>query len=829
MKGEKVGARCRLIAANVNPVAAAVSMALLAPSQAIAESAPKIMIDEVVVTATRRESGLQDVPLNISAIGGDELVARGITDFTSLSKSMPGLTLNDSSPRAGLSNAWIIRGLNNNGLAFNNVPPTQQAPVSTYINDTPVFANLRLKDLERVEVLRGPQGTLYGAGSLGGTLRFIAKRPDFSGFQAEATAGAGQTADSDELNYESDLILNMPLSEKFATRLHVGIEEQGGYIDAIGLYEIDAEGAPVLADPSDLNDSVAQLQPRKEDINNVTTTSARLSARWRPSEAVDVNFSYHYQEQEADGRDLVAYVQAGENGRESAQIIEEPFQSEVDLVSLEIQADLGFATLTSSTSYYDTTAEGVTDYLNLYLDLGIYESIYGASPRPLHRQEGMNANDAFVQELRLVSNTDGAIDWIVGGFYVDQDIELRNEQFFPGYQEYFDACVPVHGIWFTTGETVCGLGTITGIRNGILVTDESTYLSNVFTSYEELSVFGEVTWHATEDFQVTGGLRAFRQEYTTNQQAGLLWTPDEPGNRTDSGDAEDVLFKLNASYDIGESTMIYATVSEGFRRGGINGLPETIAGVPTNPELFDFDPDTVLNRELGIKGTIADRIQYSATLFDMDWEHMQIDASATALILQSVDNIGDASSRGVELEMWAHLTDAWQISAGYSYVDTEVENVDEAPDGLNGLPEVGDPLPGTPEHAANLTIQYFQNLASEMQIDYALTGAYRSELPAPAAAELADETGEALTTWDFAATLQVNKAWSIRAFVTNIFDEQANLVFVPDDYVNTNSTPLFGIPVSDPSPRLLPFNERAWSRITPPRKIGILVTYRFGG
>ena len=812
---------------KLTPIAIAVAAALIGTQSVEAQSTNSL--DEITVTATRRAQSVQDVPYSISAMGQEEMTLRGITDFDALMKALPAVDFNDPSPRAGMNNAIIIRGLDNAGIGLNNRPLTQQPPVSTYINETPLFVNLRIKDVERVEVLRGPQGTLYGAGSLGGTVRFLYREPDPEAFDAEITAGVGQTADSDDLNYNVDAVFNIPLADTFAARLYAGREYQAGYIDAIGLYQLDANGDPVLSDPSDPINSPAALQSTKKDVNDVTTDSARISLLWNASDKVSFNFSYHYQKQEAGGRNNNAFTVDGEDGRVAFNMMDEPFESEINLASLEFEIDFGFATLTSSTSTYETTAEGVIDYLPLYLDLGIYESIYGASPRPFHLQKGANNNDGFVQELRLVSNGDGPVDWLVGAFYLDQDIELRNDQFYPGYQQYFDACFPVHGIWFTTGETVCGLGTIVGDRNGIAVADDTPYRSDVFTNYTDLAVFGEVTWHVNDAFQITGGLRAFQQDYTTTQLGGLLWAPDEPANRTGTGDASDVLFKINSSYDFTDSLMGYVTLSEGFRRGGINGIPTTIRGVPTNEELFEYDPDSVTNFEIGIKGTLTDRYRYNFTYFKMYWEDMQIDASATSLVLQTVENIGDATSEGIELEFSGSITDNLYISGGYSYVESKVDSLD-FPVGLNGVPAEGAQLPGVPKNTANIHANYVQNLNNGWQITYAIFGAYRGEVVSVKNAGFdGDRNGQALTTWDVSATLFSNASWTLRAEIVNIFDEQANLVYVLEDFVRSNSTPLFGIPVSDPSPRLVGFNERAWSRITPPRIFGVSLRYEFGG
>jgi iron complex outermembrane recepter protein len=785
------------------------------------------LISEILVTASRRLEAIQDIPYNISAITGEEMAAQGIDDLYNLSRALPGLTVNDPSPRAGLVSSVIIRGLNNSGIGLNNVPLTQQPLVATYLNDTPIFANLRYTDVERVEVLRGPQGTLYGAGSFGGALRFITRKPNLDELSTVVSAGTGTTAGSEGLNYEADAILNAPLGETWAIRLNVGREYSAGYIDAIGLYQLDANGAPALANPADPINSPALFRPTQKDVNDTSTDSARVALRWLPNDWLDATLTYQYQKQTAGGRDVVAYVLGGEDSRVAANLLEEPFESKVNLASLEAVADLGFATLTSASSYYETRASGTTDYLPLYLDLGIYESIYGASPRPLHRQHGANNSDALVQELRLVSVSGGRFDWVAGVYYLEQDVDLLNEQFYPGYQQYFDACAPVHGVWFSTGETVCGLGTVVGDRNGIHVTDESSYLSNLYTRFRDRAVFGELTWHVTDALQVTGGLRAFRQDYTTTQQAGLLWTQDLPANRTGSGRAEDIKFKFNTSYDFAADMMAYLTVSEGYRRGGVNGLPVTTSGVPTNPELFEFKPDTVLNKEIGIKGTIGGRFQFGLAYFDMDWRDMQVDAVATALVLQSVDNVGRARSRGAELELSGGLTRNLFVSSGLTFVDSKVVSVN-APEGLIGVPTAGQVQPGIPKLSANVHIRYTQQLLAK-ELTYGLTGAYRSSTDSRTIAGFdGDRDGEAYATWDVSALLRINSGWTVRAYVNNVFDKQAHLNYIREDFVQTNAAPLFGIAPSAASPRLAAFNDRAWSAVTPPRIFGIVITYSFG-
>src|SRR5450755_4157277 len=233
---------------KVTSLTAAV-MAAIYGTHAVADDTG-ISLQEVVVTATRRAVEAQDLPISITAVTGAELEQSGIEDISALAHSMAGVNYTDKGPFGGVNGSTlIIRGLNSEGtagqlaLASPVVPP-----VATYVDDTPLFFNLRLEDLDRVEILRGPQGTLYGSGSLGGTVRFVQNAPDPSGFDAKVEAGLSKTAHTHALNEDVNGMLNLPLSDTFAVRLNASWTDEAGFINQPNLYVLDGSGVPVATD-----------------------------------------------------------------------------------------------------------------------------------------------------------------------------------------------------------------------------------------------------------------------------------------------------------------------------------------------------------------------------------------------------------------------------------------------------------------------------------------------------------------------------------------------------------------------------------------------------
>src|SRR5580693_8633566 len=211
-------------------------------------------LQEVTVTATRHAVSAVDLPISISAVSGDSLDAAGIEDISGLAHSMAGINFTDKGPFSAVAGAdLVIRGLNSEATSGNPagaspVPP----PVATYVDDTPLFVNLRLQDLDHVEVLRGPQGTLYGSGSLGGTIRFVQNAPDPSGFDAKAEVGVSKTDHTHAVNDEVSGMINLPISDTLAVRLNAGFTDQAGWVNQPNLFVLGAGGVPVPQNPDNV-------------------------------------------------------------------------------------------------------------------------------------------------------------------------------------------------------------------------------------------------------------------------------------------------------------------------------------------------------------------------------------------------------------------------------------------------------------------------------------------------------------------------------------------------------------------------------------------------
>ena len=246
------------ISFNRSTIASAVSAALFvsftstSTFAAEATSAEKGKIEVIEVTANRRTQSLQEVPYNISAISGDELANAGIIDSADLMRNVAGITVVDRGYRnSGAVNGVIIRGVNVDGGSNGDVALSAVPTVASYINDTPLYANFILKDVEMVEVLRGPQGTLYGSGSLAGTVKYRMNRPDTDDFYGSVSANLGQTEGSDGVNINTDVMLNLPIADNFAVRANVGKIDNDGIVDYTNVYNLlDNSRAPNGAMPS---------------------------------------------------------------------------------------------------------------------------------------------------------------------------------------------------------------------------------------------------------------------------------------------------------------------------------------------------------------------------------------------------------------------------------------------------------------------------------------------------------------------------------------------------------------------------------------------------
>jgi iron complex outermembrane recepter protein len=779
-------------------------------------------LQTVMVTATRREANAQDLPVSITAIAGDQLQQAGIEDMASLARSMAGVNFTDKGPFGGVNGSTlIIRGLNSEqtagqlALASPVVPP-----VATYVDDTPLFVNLRLQDVERVEVLRGPQGTLYGSGSLGGTVRYVLNPPDLSAFDARAEIGASDTRHTHAPNEEASGILNVPFGSTFAVRLNASWAYDAGFINQPNLYKLDGFGAPVPAQPGNLwSPPVTYSQ---DGTNYYDYRTARVATLWKPTDAFHAELSYYYQLETAHGFPYAATqpaaynqwispatqpagtytnpplatqlynapVPPGVDRLSNADSSLEGANDRVDLTALTLEYDLGFATLTSTSSYAHHLNHSSSDLTALYTNFFFFQSLYGQNPRSFVQGRDVFDDRPWSEELRIASKNGGAIDWVFGLFYRDEKTNIQEHEFYPGYWDFYSACAPVYGqsvgdgttpSYCGVGETAYAPGPLTYV-DGIPIVKDQAYIGDFETRFKDLAAFGEMTLHVTHAWSVTGGARAFKQTVTQAQQTGLLFdagpyfgaTPPL-ANSSLSDTWQRALWKVNTAYQLDKNNLIYATWSQGFRRGGVNALPPVeFPGQPneydTPPALFHLKPDKADNYEVGIKGTIAGRLRYSADVYDIEWHNIQEGVQLTPLVLPASLNIGDAYSRGAEVELYAVLTRHWNAQLDYTYDRTAITSLNPLfalPNVSAPPPPIGTPLPGTPKNSAALDLEYGNLPLAGGDLTFDVSAHYQSSLLPALSATIPTVAG--YTMLDTRVTF-TRIHWLASLYVTNLTD-----------------------------------------------------------
>ena len=780
-------------------------------------------IEEIVVTATRREQTVQEIPYNISVFSAEDLEKAGTNSLSDLTRLVPGLFTIDQGPaNRGATNNFVLRGLNARAGSNNRDFP-QYAPgtVSTYLGETPVFFPLTIKDIERVEVLRGPQGTLYGSSSTGGTIRFIPNRPDFDQLSIDASSEVSFTDDSDEVNYTFDGVVNVPvIADRLAVRVSAGYEQLGGFIDANGFVATESTasgpdefpGTPIPRVPGDLNSGFI-LDPKK-NTNDYDNWYSRVSVLWQPTDKIEALFSYHHEESSQDDLqginagfrgcdcdnsvvrfpgsffDNVAGVPGGlfPNGTttfpgndgeyEHNRTAPQPIEEKADVASLELNVDIGFATFTSATSYFDTE----NDYMRVVN--GFYEVVtspgninlaylYGYYPRLLGSDRDLTNREGISQEVRLASDWDKRWDFVVGAFYQDTDRSWLLDAELPGLNEWDQAILGGFG------------------ANPQL--PDKVFVINFDTKFEDIAVFGELTYNITDQWQVTGGIRAFWQDYEADFIQTIPYCGhycandgiDPLGTATvgpTSVDFQDELFKLNTSYDINDDMMVYFTWAEGFRRGGANPFP-TGGLFASLPEHVIYEPDQVTNYEVGIKGRLGNNVNYSLAGYYIDWEGFQFDENTPSGQF-GVFNGSEARTMGVELEARGKITEQLRFNFGYSYTDAEVTKdfVIRDLELFTGVPidhipaSDGDPLPGVPEHSLAGGLDFQQPLQSNNWVlNWHIDGSYRSDAqstfnPNVQFGRNFFET-DGFSVWNASVTLVADK-WTAGLYARNLFSEE---------------------------------------------------------
>ncbi len=756
-----------------------------APSFAAAADAAAPAADvglaEVIVTAQRRTERLQDVPISVSVYSQATMDAQGTRDIDGLARLTPGVT--------------FVRGsINNNSessdIAIRGIDSTAGAATTgIYIDDTPIqsrhlsfgtfSAYPQLFDIDRVEVLRGPQGTLFGSGSEGGTVRFITPEPSVSDYSAYGRSEFAATAHGDP-SEEIGLAGGGPLVDgSLGFRASVSYRHEGGYVDRIDWH----------------TQSVADA-----DSNANTTKTARLAVKWAASDNLTITPSLYYQTRHVDDSSSWWDIRPGtvdptqgqfdatlRNGNEIAQ----PSTDQFTLSAVKIDWNLGALRLVSSTSYFKRRQSAITDYS------AVDRAIFLGDPYPAAAVQapGSWADDQenWTQELRLESADAAArVNWTTGVFYQHAKENTIENVYDPGL-----------------------LGDI-----GLPVGDGYIYKQDPFSSLDkQIALFGQADVKITDRFKVTLGLRVSKADFVGQANySGFVVGP--PVSSSASITEHPVTPKIGFNYQFDADNLLYATVAKGYRIGGANPAigqfcdftPYGLTGVPPQ-----YSSDSVWSYELGTKNTFDDRrLLLNASVYFIKWNNIQQNV-ALPCGFQFTDNLGAAQSRGFDLQTEYKLNDALTVGGTFGYTNADytqtvfATQVAAETAGSFSIVQDGNHLPGAPWTLALFGQVNFPLMSTHGYVrgDYQYSAKQTSVTAAqdPANGGLPGAFPPIPST--AFTSLRAGTRWAgfdVSLFAQNLFDTQPKLSVINNSGVES---PLF--------------QAITWR----PRTIGVTATYRY--
>ena len=730
---------------TVTPLTAAVA-ALMGPTCVLAQNATReVPIEEVLVTASRRQTTPQELPFNIAAITGDALERQRLTSLNELARWVPGLTVVDQGSRG--ASLMTVRGLNVLSLnASEFLDNTSGDTVATYLGEIPLYVDFKMKDLERVEVLIGPQGTLYGAGTLGGAVRYIPAAPDTREFSVDVHGGLFSRSHGSDLGYDTDAAINVPIMDgRLAFRGAFAFSQEPGFIDYPHLVRQPGVSDP-QPDSSDAAEVAANLR-REREADSVETLSGRLALLWEVADSVEATFNYYFQNQDAGGRSVNHRDSFQTGSYESAHRFLEPNDRENELFSVEVVADLGFAELTSATGLADFNQLGQRDQTDLLLDFQYgYENFPSFAAFTRDRLHEKRAN----QEVRLVSTGSAPWAWIVGAFYNDSELDARSEEHVPGWS---------------------------GFAGVSLATGDLEYLQLTRQDLTEQALFGELVYQLSDRIAATVGGRRFDYEHSQRVSfdipfAGLA------SEQSNVAEDDGFLGKVNLAYDFSDDVMGYVTVSEGYRIGGVNSVAPCVAPVSplqnvcALPDEILIKPDRTTNFEAGVHSTLREgNLLLNGSIYTIEWEDVQTLSITQYGAIPITVNGGEARSRGVELSLQARASQRWSVSTAYSYNDAQLTT--DAPglvDGQNAYS--GDRLSGTPQHQGSFYTSYRRSLPNgwDFSADYGFT--FSSNVLTKVGLRSNGETLGGFTVHSASVGI-ANARWSAVLYADNLTDKFA--------------------------------------------------------
>lgn len=730
-------------------------------------------LEEITVTATKRAASIKDVPFSINAMSQNDIKRSGAQSLEDLSRNVAGLMIQNLGP--GQSQV-AIRGVSAGQIVRDQ--PGVKEQVGIYLDESVISLSLFTPDLDfydlnRVETLRGPQGTLFGSGSIGGTMRYITNQPSMEGMQASFEGDLNTVADGG-MGGSAKGMINLPMSDTMALRAVAYHTRYAGFIDAI----------------------TNRFGGRIEDVNYGTRTGGRLALRIEPTESLTITPRVIYQEIDMAGfnRQEIFNMYANDyttpaynfGPREQYRKLREQFMDKTMIADLTMEAEFEGMSLTSVSSYTDREilvsrdASALTGSVSV--DLG-YSREAIMAPSNLRDTTKL---EQFTQELRLSSTSDSAFQWMIGGFYAKTDRFYEQYLPTPGYDAWTDEFL--------------GAGTAEATAAGVAPAD-SPYFSQLPYTLEQIAVFGEVSYDVSDQLQVTLGGRYY--DYNEERAATIvgLFGSGIIG-QVDTTSSNGFTPRLMISYDLNDEITLNAQASKGFRLGGVNDPLNTplcnADDLATFGNFQAYDDETLWNYEVGMKMKRG-ALSFNAAAYYTDIKNLQVTVDAGSCSSRVVFNVDKAHTMGLEAEMKAVLSENFDLSLAANFLEAKFDTTVEAA----GSPIIvdGDKLPSVPD--MNLAASLFFHMPTDMfgggEFFANASIQYRSSI----FTQPLDQRNGGVSTFDHllpvfgmdgteSTTLNLElpdytnmdlsvgygkDAWELVAYVKNVFDTNVNLSF----------------------------------------------------
>jgi iron complex outermembrane receptor protein len=707
-----------------------------------ATSSDSAAVSEVVVTAEKRTEKLQDVPAAISVVGGMQLEQMRSTQLMDWAGYVPGLAVNN------------VGAPGETTLALDGIAPIGSASeVGVYINDTPVGSSSSFQggngfsldlmpyDLDRVEVLHGPQGTLYGASTMGGLVKYVLAAPNLTQFSGRVGGDLFGVQNGNTAGGALRGAVNLPLVEdKLALRVSLYDQSTPGFID-------DATTG-------------------KKADNALNQGGGRMALLWKPSADVSVQLSGLYQRSHADNQSFVALdpiTQAPIAGRLSnINTLSEPYTQDLQLYDLNINWDLHWATLTSVTSYQDfhnNTTEDLTDYV------GVYLADFGAAAPGLSDFDERYRLQKVSQEVRLASPTGQRFEWLLGAFYTHET--GSNYEVFNAYDD--------------THARLAGFNPLEFV--------------NLPSTYQEYAVFGQGTFHFTDRFDVNAGLRYAHNDQTfTESEGGFLVNPADPSGvalAVPGKSSEGVTtFSVGPRFHLTKDTLLYARIASGYQPGGPNVV------LPGADAPAQFHSSQLTDYQVGLKSSFLDgKASVDLSVFYIDWTRIQVSVLTGAG--SAIENAGAARSEGVDLAgAWSPIP-GLNLGGSVAYTDAYLTSDVASLGVLKGAQ-----LPSTPMWSGSLTADYNWSLTGTWRGFIGGGFRYVGDSYSAVEGELTNGEPDGIRAKAYGVVdLHLgtrNAAWTVTLFAKNLGDTRTYLA--PSDYFYD----ALGLPIDIKAPILQP-------------------------